>query len=264
MIVVERIVSGYGRLRVLREVSIEVGPGELVTVVGANGAGKSTLLRTIQGLLPTESGRISFQGTDITRLPTERIVRMGLTLVPETRDLFPDLRVIDNLELGAYVHRGESDAKTRRSEAMEEVFRMFPALRERQAARAGTLSGGQQQMLAIGRALMTRPRALMLDEPSQGLAPLLVRQIFAAIAQLRDRGLAILLVEQNVRAALRLAGRAYVLETGAIVASGPAAELMRDEVVLKAFLGRAGGSPRKVLPGDPAGRSPNGIQREGG
>ncbi len=254
MITVERVISGYGRLRVLREVSLEVGAGELVTVVGANGAGKSTLLRTIQGLLPAESGRISFQGTDITRVPTERIVRMGLTLVPETRDLFADLRVIDNLELGAYAHRAERDAKARRVKAIEEVFDLFPALRERQSARAGALSGGQQQMLAIGRALMTRPRALMLDEPSQGLAPLLVRQIFSAIAQLRDRGLAILLVEQNVRAALRLAGRAYVLETGAIVASGPASELMHDEVVMKAFLGRAGGVPRKATSGDPAGR----------
>ena len=249
MISVERVVSGYGRLRVLREVTLEVGTGELVTVVGANGAGKSTLLRTIQGLLEAESGRIRFDGVDISRLPTERIVRMGLTLVPETRDLFPDLRVIDNLELGAYVHRGESNSKARRQAAIEEVFELFPALRERQAARAGALSGGQQQMLAIGRALMTRPRALMFDEPSQGLAPLLVRQIFSAIAQLRDRGLAILLVEQNVRAALRLAGRAYVLETGAIVASGAAADLMHDEVVMKAFLGRAGEGSRKVPSG---------------
>ncbi len=239
MIKVENIVAGYGRLQVLRQVSIEVGAGELVTVVGANGAGKSTLLRTIQGLLQAQGGSVAFLGEDITRLTTEKIVARGLTLVPETRDLFPDLSVIDNLDLGAYVHRREAGAASKRADAMAKVFEIFPALKERSAARAAALSGGQQQMLAIGRALMTRPKALMLDEPSLGLAPMLVRQIFEAIDRLRKNGLAILLVEQNVRSALRLAERAYVLETGAIVASGPAADLLKNEAVMKAYLGRA-------------------------
>jgi branched-chain amino acid transport system ATP-binding protein len=239
VIKVENIVAGYGRLQVLRQVSIEVGAGELVTVVGANGAGKSTLLRTIQGLLQAQGGSVAFLGEDITRLTTEKIVARGLTLVPETRDLFPDLSVIDNLDLGAYVHRREAGAASKRADAMAKVFEIFPALKERSAARAAALSGGQQQMLAIGRALMTRPKALMLDEPSLGLAPMLVRQIFEAIDRLRKNGLAILLVEQNVRSALRLAERAYVLETGAIVASGPAADLLKNEAVMKAYLGRA-------------------------
>jgi branched-chain amino acid transport system ATP-binding protein len=235
----ENIVAGYGRLQVLRQVSVSVGAGELVTVVGANGAGKSTLLRSIQGLIIPQGGKVFFEDKDITGLPTEKIVRLGLTLVPETRDLFPDLSVIDNLELGAYVHRRESGATAKRLDSMAKVFEIFPALNERRAAKASALSGGQQQMLAIGRALMTRPKALMLDEPSLGLAPILVRQIFEAIDNLRKSGLAILLVEQNVRQALRLAERAYVLETGAVVASGPAAELLQNEAVMKAYLGRA-------------------------
>jgi len=239
VIKVENLVAGYGHLRILKKVSLEVGAGELVTVVGANGAGKSTLLRCIQGLLPPVQGRIEFSGIDITGVAAETIVRHGLTLVPETRELFPDLSVFDNLALGAYVHRRKPDAAARRAEALAQVFEMFPPLRERQDARASTLSGGQQQMLAIGRALMTRPRALMLDEPSLGLAPLVVRLIFDAIGQLRSRGLAILLVEQNVRSALRLAERAYVLETGAIVAAGRAADLLENEAVIKAYLGTA-------------------------
>ena len=239
MIKVDNLVAGYGHLRILKKVSLDVGAGELVTVVGANGAGKSTLLRCIQGLLPPAQGRIEFAGIDITGMAAETVVRHGLTLVPETRELFPDLSVLDNLALGAYVHRRKPDAAARRAEALAQVFEMFPPLRERQDARASTLSGGQQQMLAIGRALMTRPRALMLDEPSLGLAPLLVRLIFDAIAELRSRGLAILLVEQNVRSALRLAERAYVLETGAIVAAGRAADLLENEAVIKAYLGTA-------------------------
>ena len=237
MIRVEALEAGYGRLQVLRAVSLEVAAGELVTVVGANGAGKSTLLRTILGLVPANAGRIRFDETDITGVATERIVGMGLTLVPETRDLFADSSVLDNLALGAYAHRAEKHAASKRHDAIEEIFALFPALRERRTALAAALSGGQQQMLAIGRALMTRPRALLLDEPSLGLAPLVVKQIFAAIAQLRTRGLAILLVEQNVRMALRLASRAYVLEVGRIVASGAAAELAQNEAVRRAYLG---------------------------
>jgi branched-chain amino acid transport system ATP-binding protein len=237
VIKVEKLVAGYGHLRILKQVSIEVGAGELVTVVGANGAGKSTLLRCIQGLLPATQGRIEFSGQNITGVSAEKIVRHGLTLVPETRELFPDLSVLDNLSLGAYIHRRERNASALRDAALQQVFEMFPPLQERQAGRASTLSGGQQQMLAIGRALMTRPRALMLDEPSLGLAPLVVHLIFEAIGRLRARGLAILLVEQNVRSALRLAQRAYVLETGAIVAAGPAADLLENEAIIKAYLG---------------------------
>jgi branched-chain amino acid transport system ATP-binding protein len=244
MIRVRDVEAGYGRINVLKRVSLEVAAGELVCVVGANGAGKSTLLRCIQGLLPASAGTIEFDGKEITRLGVERIVQSGLCLVPETRELFPDLSITDNLFLGAYVHRKEPEAAGKREEAMHRVFATFPALRERRKARAANLSGGEQQMLAIGRALMARPRALMLDEPSLGLAPLIVIQIFAAIAELRRNGLAILLVEQNVRAALNFASRAYVMETGAIVAQGPSETLMNNEKVKSAYLGQA--RPRRA------------------
>jgi branched-chain amino acid transport system ATP-binding protein len=237
MIDARDIVSGYGQLRVLKSVSVTVNRGELVTVVGANGAGKSTLLCCIQRLAPLWSGRVIFDDRDITQLSAERVVRMGLTLVPQSRELFPLMSVMDNLLLGGYLHRNEKDAGSKRKRDLDAVYQLFPALFERRAARAGTLSGGEQQMLAIGRALMSRPRALMLDEPSLGLAPLIVRQIFAAIADLRRQGLAILLVEQNVKAALKLAERAYMLETGRVAASGPARDLASDPAVVKAYLG---------------------------
>jgi branched-chain amino acid transport system ATP-binding protein len=243
---VQGVTAGYGRINVLKGVSLEIAAGELVCVIGANGAGKSTLLRCIQGLLPSGSGRIEFDGQDITRLSAERIVQRGLCLVPETRELFPDLTVVDNLFLGAYVHRKEPDAARRREEAMGKVFATFPDLHERRTARAANLSGGQQQMLAIGRALMARPRALMLDEPSLGLAPMLVRQIFEAISGFRRSGMAVLLVEQNVRAALKLAERAYVIETGSIVAEGRS-EALANEMVMKAYLGKAR-APRAASP----------------
>jgi branched-chain amino acid transport system ATP-binding protein len=241
MIRVRDVTAGYGRINVLKHVSIDVAAGELVCLVGANGAGKSTLLRCIQGLLPTSAGHIEIDGEDVSGLSTEKIVRRGLSLVPETRELFSSLTVTDNLFLGAYTHRKESDAARAREDAMQKVFSIFPALDERRNARAADLSGGQQQMLAIGRALMSRPRALMLDEPSLGLAPMLVRQIFEAISELRRSGLAILLVEQNVRAALKLATRAYVLETGSIVAEGPADALANDDRLMRAYLGKTGG-----------------------
>ncbi|MGH8432282.1 MAG: ABC transporter ATP-binding protein [Solimonas sp.] len=244
MIRVQDLSAGYGRINVLKGVSLQVGAGELVSVVGANGAGKSTLVRCIQGLLQPASGRIEFEGRDITRLPAEQVVRQGLCLVPETRELFADLSVTDNLFLGAYVHRKEEGAGRRRAEAMQTVFSLFPALQERQTARASNLSGGQQQMLAIGRALMARPRALMLDEPSLGLSPLLVQQIFEAIATLRQSGLAIVLIEQNVRAALKLADRAYVLQTGSIIAEGRA-ETLAGETVMKAYLGKGQGKNKR-------------------
>jgi branched-chain amino acid transport system ATP-binding protein len=237
MIEVQDIVSGYGQLRVLKSVSITVNRGELVTVVGANGAGKSTLLRCIQRLGPVWSGRVIFDGSDITQASVERVVRMGLTLVPQSRELFPLMSVADNLLLGGYLHRSEKDAVRNRKRDLDSVYQLFPALLERHMAPAGALSGGEQQMLAIGRALMSRPRALMLDEPSLGLAPLVVRQIFAAIADLRRQSLAILLVEQNVKAALKLAERAYMLETGRVAASGPARELASDPAIMKAYLG---------------------------
>jgi branched-chain amino acid transport system ATP-binding protein len=238
MIEAHDIVSGYGSLQVLKSVSVVVGGGELVTVVGANGAGKSTLLRCIQRLLPVWSGQITFDGTDITHVPAERVVGMGLALVPESRELFPYMTVTDNLLLGGYLHRNEKGAASRRKRDLDAIYQRFPALFERRTALAGTLSGGEQQMLAIGRALMSRPRALMLDEPSLGLAPLIVRQIFASIADLRRQGLAILLVEQNVKSAMKLAERAYMLETGRVAASGSARELASDPAVVKAYLGK--------------------------
>jgi branched-chain amino acid transport system ATP-binding protein len=241
MIEAQDIVSGYGALRVLKSVSVTVGKGELVTVVGANGAGKSTLLRCIQRLAPIWSGRVMFDGNNITQASAEHVVGMGLTLVPESRELFPHMTVTDNLLLGGYLHRHEKNAGARRKRDLDAVHQLFPALFERRVALAGTLSGGEQQMLAIGRALMSRPRALMLDEPSLGLAPLVVRQIFAAIADLRRQGLAILLVEQNVKAALKLAERAYMLETGRVASSGATRELVSDPAVIKSYLGVAPG-----------------------
>jgi branched-chain amino acid transport system ATP-binding protein len=246
MIRVRDMIAGYGRITVLKHVSIEIAAGELVCVVGANGAGKSTLLRCIQGLLPINAGNIEIDGQDVSGLPAEKIVQRGLSLVPETRELFSNMTVTDNLFLGAYIHRKESGAVRMRAEAMQTVFSIFPGLYERRAACAANLSGGQQQMLAIGRALMSRPRALMLDEPSLGLAPMLVRQIFDAISDLRRSGLAILLVEQNVRAALKLATRAYVLETGSIVAEGPADTLANDDRIIRAYLGKTGASLASV------------------
>ena len=237
MIVTEALMGGYGRLRVLKEVSVNVQAGELVAIIGANGAGKSTLLRCIQGLITATGGRVCVAGTDATRLTTDRIVRLGLTTVPESRDLFPSLSVLDNLELGGYLYRNEAGARQRQREFLDKVYVLFPVLRERAAYPAGSLSGGQQQMLAIGRALMTRPRALMLDEPSLGLAPLVVKQIFAALEALRALGLAILVVEQNARTILRMAQRGYVMERGAVIREGPAQELLNDAAIVEAYLG---------------------------
>ncbi len=237
MIEVQNIAAGYGRLTAVKKVSLHVNAGEIVTVVGPNGAGKSTLLRCMMGLLPANSGKVTFEGVDITKLSTSQIVKLGLTLVPESRDLFPGLSVTDNLLLGAYVHRGENDADKKRQAAMSEVFELFPALKERATVPAASLSGGQQQMVAIGRALMTRPKALLLDEPSLGIAPLVIRMIFNAVSQLRARGMAILLVEQNVRMALRLAERAYVLETGNIVAETRAGDAEATKAIIKAYFG---------------------------
>ena len=229
---VEDLQVSYGNIQALHGVSLEVNEGEIVTLIGANGAGKSTTLRAISGLVRPRSGTIRFQGTDITRTPAHKIVAMGIGHVPEGRRVFADMSVRENLELGAYL---VSPADFRKS--LAEVYERFPRLKERENQRASTLSGGEQQMLALGRALMLRPKLLLLDEPSMGLAPRLVQEIFRIIAELNQRGTTILLVEQNAAMALSIAHRAYVVETGRIPLSGPAADLARDQRVAAAYLG---------------------------
>jgi branched-chain amino acid transport system ATP-binding protein len=232
MLRLEDVSAAYRGLKALQGVSMEVASGEIVAVVGANGAGKSTLLKSIAGQVPSQ-GTISLEGAPLGRLPPHLICRMGVGLVPEGRRLFPRLSVEHNLRLGAYARRGEAD----RFAPLDLVFSLFPRLRERLPQRAETLSGGEQQMLAIGRALMTRPRLLMLDEPSQGIMPKLVDDILAAITRIRDLGTTILLVEQRLVEALEIADRAYVLQTGRIVLSGPAADILADTGVRRAYLG---------------------------
>ncbi len=234
---VRAVSTYYGRIRALDHVSLSVEPGEIITLIGANGAGKTTLLNTISGLVPAASGEVTFDGRPITRLAPERIVGLGLSHVPERRQVFGSLTVLENLILGAYtrLRRGERGGL---AGDLERVFTLFPVLRERQRQLAGTLSGGEQQMLAVGRGLMARPRLMLLDEPSLGLAPLLVQEIFRVLGELRAAGTTILLVEQNARAALRIADRAYVLETGHVVMQGPAASLAADEALQSAYLGR--------------------------
>lgn len=221
----------YGRVEAVRDVSLAVAPGSIATVIGANGAGKTTLLAALMGLLPHD-GTVSFDGTDISRMPAEERVRLGISLVPEQRDLFATMTVLENLELGAF-RRGRSE----RGQRLERVYALFPRLAERRRQDAGTLSGGERQMLAMGRALMAGPRLLMLDEPSLGLAPLVVRDILQAVAELRASGIAILLVEQNARAALRIADTAYVMELGAITIEGPAKVLSGDRRIADIYLG---------------------------
>ena len=232
MLRVTALESRYGRIPALKGIDLRVEAGELVALVGANGAGKTTLLRAISGVQPITAGRIEFCGEDVSAAPPEARVRRGMVQVPEGRQVFGPLSVEDNLRLGAYRRaRAESAA------SLERVYAMFPDLAERRAQAAGTLSGGQQQMLAIGRALMARPRLLLLDEPSMGLAPRLVAGIFACIQALRDADMALLLVEQNARSALAIADRGYVLETGSIVLAGTGAELLADQGVRTAYLG---------------------------
>ena len=231
MLSLEDVSASYRGLRALQGVSLHVARGEIVAVVGANGAGKSTLLKSIAGQV-TREGAITFEGQSLRHMPAHRITRLGVSMVPEGRRLFPRLSVEDNLRLGAYTKRGAD-----RFKPLELVFALFPRLRERLAQRAETLSGGEQQMLAIGRALMTQPRFLMLDEPSQGIMPRLADDIFAAVTRIRDLGVTILLVEQRLVEALAIADRAYVLQTGRIVLTGPAAQIAADEAVRKAYLG---------------------------
>jgi len=232
MLAVRALESRYGRIPALKGIDIEVRAGELVALVGGNGAGKSTLMRAISGVQPVAAGRVEFEGADISRLAPERRVQLGIVQVPEGRQVFGPLSVEDNLRLGAY-RRG----RERTAQSLERVYEMFPALRERRQGAAGNLSGGQQQMLAMGRALMAGPRLLLLDEPSMGLAPRLVADIFACVTALRAADTAVFLVDQNARAALAIADRAYVLETGTITLSGTGAGLLADERVRAAYLG---------------------------
>ncbi len=234
MLTIENVDVYYGAIHALCGVSLTVNEGEIVTMIGANGAGKSTTIRTASGLVRPRTGRILFQGVDVTRIPPHKLVERGLCQSPEGRRVFADMTVRENLELGAYTHRGK---KSQVREDMDRVFGLFPRLKERIAQSAGTLSGGEQQMLAIGRALMSRPKLLMLDEPSLGLAPFLVQQIFQIIRDINAQGVTILLVEQNAFQALRVASRGYVLETGSVVLEDSSANLLANEEVKKAYLG---------------------------
>jgi branched-chain amino acid transport system ATP-binding protein len=223
----------YGRIRALRGVTISVDQGEVVALIGSNGAGKTTTLRTISGLMHPPSGRISFDGKDISRMPAHAIVGLGICQSPEGRRLFPRMQVIDNLQMGAFLRKDRDGIQ----KDLERVFELFPRLKERSAQLAGTLSGGEQQMLAIGRALMSKPKLLMLDEPSLGLAPILVETIFQIVREINAQGIPILLVEQNAHKALEVAHRAYVLETGSIVKTGSGKELLDSPDVQRAYLG---------------------------
>jgi branched-chain amino acid transport system ATP-binding protein len=237
----EGVSTYYGPIQALKEVTLEVEEGAIVAVLGANGAGKTTLMNTISGLVHPRAGEITFQGRRIDRLPAERIVRLGISLVPEGRQLFPDLTVWENLRMGAFIQRDHRGIK----ESLERVFAHFPVLRERRGQLAGTLSGGEQQMLAIARGLMARPRLLLLDEPSLGLSPVLVRELFRIIRELNREGTTLLLAEQNAHMALTTAMRGYILETGRLALSGPAAELRANERVRQLYLGvRAGTAPK--------------------
>ncbi len=236
MLRLRNVDAGYGKLTVLRRVTLHVSAGEIVTIVGANGAGKTTLLETVAGLVRARSGELLFDGASIARVATERIVARGCSLVPEGRQVFAAMPVRENLLLGAHVQY----ARGRRHEVQEDlerVYGLFPILRSRAEQLAGTLSGGEQQMLDIARALMARPKLMMLDEPSMGLAPLVVRDIFAILRRVREAGTTVLLVEQNARGALRIADRGYVLETGRIVLQGTAEELLANRDVQRAYLG---------------------------
>lgn len=231
---IENLHSYYGHVHALKGISLEVEEGEIVTLIGANGAGKTTTLRTISGLLSPREGRVVFDDQVLNGVPAHRIVNMGISQAPEGRKVFTTLTVQENLNMGAYSLGSDREAI---EENRRRVFELFPRLEERKSQVAGTLSGGEQQMLSIGRALMARPKLLMLDEPSLGLAPMLVKAIFETIQEINQGGVTILLVEQNARAALRLADKGYVLETGRIALAGSAEELMRDERVRKAYLG---------------------------
>ncbi len=223
----------YGAIHALHGVTFEVNQGEIVTLIGANGAGKSTVLKAISGLLRPKSGEITYLGSNLLSVEPHNIVKMGLAQVPEGRRIFQQMTVMENLEMGAFISNDRAEIEA----GYEHVFLSFPRLKERRKQLAGTLSGGEQQMLAMGRALMSRPKLLMLDEPSMGLSPILVKEIFSIITEVNNSGTTVLLVEQNARMALSIAHRAYVLETGRVVGSGNAKELMDDDAIKKAYLG---------------------------
>jgi branched-chain amino acid transport system ATP-binding protein len=232
---IENVTLLYGRIQALHGISLTVGEGEIVALIGANGAGKSTTMRAISGLRPVAQGSIRFDGEDITRMRADVRVVRGVSQSPEGRGIFPGMSVRENLEMGAYTRRNRSEI----NQDLERAFTLFPRLREREKQVGGTLSGGEQQMLAVGRALMSRPKLLLLDEPSMGLAPMLIQQIFDIVVEINQQGTTVLLVEQNAQQALSRAHRAYVLETGRIVKSGTGAELLHDPAVKDAYLGVA-------------------------
>ncbi len=233
MLKIEDLHVSYGAVRAIKGISLEVDDGELVSLIGANGAGKTTTLHTISGLVPASSGSITLDGKDLRKTPPEKIIGLGLAHVPEGRHVFARMSVEENLAMGAYIVRDKAKIKRQ----LDMVYAHFPRLAERSRQLAGTLSGGEQQMLAMGRALMTEPKMLLLDEPSMGLSPILVKEIFSIIRELHDAGITILLVEQNAKMALAISDRAYVLETGLISMSGPAQELLHDDKVRRAYLG---------------------------
>ena len=232
MLKIDNLSVNYGGIKAVRNVSFEVPDGKIVTLIGANGAGKSTILRTITGLVHAASGSITYDGEELTKLPTHTIVTKGITLVPEGRHVFPDMTVLENLKIGAYLR------KDNLNDDIEWVYSLFPRLKERNWQQAGTLSGGEQQMLAVGRALMSRPKLIMMDEPSLGLAPIIVKEIFNIIKEINKRGVTILLIEQNSNMALHIADLAYVLETGTIALHGTGQELLANEKVKELYLGK--------------------------
>jgi len=234
MLKVENLHTYYGNIHALKGVSLEVHAGEIVTLIGSNGAGKTTTVKTIAGLLPSADGYVEFNGQDISEMAPDKIVRTGISLVPEGRQVFPYMTVLENLEMGAYTR---TDGAAGMKESFDEVYRLFPKLWERRRQQAGTLSGGEQQMLAIGRALMAKPKLLLLDEPSLGLSPLLVETIFTLIKEINRQGMPVLLIEQNARMALMIAHRGYILETGRIVLTDQAGELLNRDEVRQAYLG---------------------------
>ncbi len=233
MLELKGVVSGYGNITALKSIDLSVPEGKIVSLIGANGAGKSTTMRTIMGLVKAREGSISFLGQDLTKLKTHEIVKAGISLVPEGRQILQDMTVYENLEMGAYIRKDKAGIE----EDIKKVFKRFPILDERSYQLGGTLSGGQQQILAIGRALMARPKLLLLDEPSMGLAPLVVNEIFEVIKEISQEGTTVLVVEQNVRQALKIADYAYVLETGKMVLDGSAEDVRHDPRVMEAYLG---------------------------
>ena len=233
MLKVENLVVNYGVIQALKGISFEVNKGEVIALIGANGAGKTTTLQTISGMLQPTSGKVLLEGTDITKVPGHKIVSMGLAHVPEGRRVFGGLTVLENLKMGAYTRSSKSEI----ADSLDRIYESFPRLKERQNQLAGTLSGGEQQMLAMGRALMSKPSIVLMDEPSMGLSPIYVDEIFKIIEEISDAGTTVLLVEQNAKKAVAIANRAYVLETGNIVLSGDADTLMNDDSIKKAYLG---------------------------